>query len=63
MPEPNQAPICARECPFCGLVGTTAHETQEACIDALHTEIARLREILDQTRSATWPNTPADREA
>jgi coproporphyrinogen III oxidase-like Fe-S oxidoreductase len=63
MPEANQAPICAKECPFCGLLGETAHETQEACIEALHSEIARLRDILDQTRSTAWPPVPADEEA
>lgn len=34
-------------CPFCGLVTDVPHETQQGCIDALHAEIARVRELLD----------------
>ncbi len=34
-------------CPFCGLVADVPHETQQGCIDALHAEIARVRELLD----------------
>jgi hypothetical protein len=30
-------------------VTDVAHETQEACIDALHGEIARVREILEHS--------------
>jgi hypothetical protein len=37
-------------CPFCGVVADVPHETQEGCIQALHTEIARMREILEQVR-------------
>ncbi len=37
----------AHACPFCGLVTDAPHETQQGCIDALHAEIARVREILD----------------
>ena len=63
MREANQAPVYARKCPFCGLLDGSAHETQEACIEALHSEITRLRDILDQTRSTAWPPVPADEEA
>ncbi len=63
MREANQAPVYARECPFCGLLDGSAHETQEACIEVLHSEITRLRDILDQTRSTAWPPLPADEEA
>lgn len=35
-------------CPFCGVVTDAPHETQEACIGALQTEIARTREILEK---------------
>jgi hypothetical protein len=34
-------------CPFCGLVTGEPHETQEACIEALHAEIDRTRELLE----------------
>jgi hypothetical protein len=33
-------------CPFCGVVSDVPHQTQQACIDALHSEIARTRQIL-----------------
>ena len=35
-------------CPFCGIVSDHPHETQEACIDALKTEIIRTREVLER---------------
>ena len=34
-------------CPFCGVASDVPHHTQEGCIEALHAEIARMREILD----------------
>jgi hypothetical protein len=37
-------------CPFCGVVTEVPHETQEGCIEALHKEIARVREILELVR-------------
>jgi hypothetical protein len=37
-------------CPFCGVVTSVPHETQEGCIEALHKEIARIREILELVR-------------
>jgi hypothetical protein len=37
-------------CPFCGVWADVPHETQEGCIQALHAEIARMREILEQVR-------------
>jgi hypothetical protein len=33
-------------CPFCGVASEVAHPTQEACIEALQSEIARTRAIL-----------------
>ena len=33
-------------CPFCGVVSEGPHETQQACIDALQSEIARTRQVL-----------------
>ena len=37
-------------CPFCGVTTDAPHETQEGCIEALHKEIARMREILEVVR-------------
>jgi hypothetical protein len=34
-------------CPFCGIVAEAPHETQQACIDALQSEIKRTRDILE----------------
>lgn len=34
-------------CPFCGIVTEAPHETQQACIEALQTEIDRTRKILE----------------
>jgi hypothetical protein len=51
-------------CPFCGVVTDIPHETQQGCIDALHAEIARMREILDavkQAESLAHPPERADR--
>lgn len=42
--------IRATNCPFCGVVTTVPHNTQERCIEALHDEILRLRQILEQVR-------------
>jgi hypothetical protein len=33
-------------CPFCGVASEGAHPSQEACIEALQSEIARTRAIL-----------------
>jgi hypothetical protein len=38
-------------CPFCGVPTDLPHDTQEACISALHTEIARMREMVERVRS------------
>jgi nitrogen-specific signal transduction histidine kinase len=35
-------------CPFCGLGTDLPHETQQACIAALHAEIARMRQVVDR---------------
>ena len=34
-------------CPFCGVVSDTPHETQQACIAALQSEIDQTRKILE----------------
>ncbi len=41
-------------CPFCGVVADVPHETQEGCIRALHAEIARMREVLEQVRDPRY---------
>lgn len=47
-------------CPFCGVVTETPHETQEGCIEALHAEIARVREVLSHVQSAEVPHPQED---
>jgi hypothetical protein len=37
-------------CPFCGVAAAVPHETQELCIAALHTEIARVREMVSRVK-------------
>jgi hypothetical protein len=34
--------------PFCGVGTNRPHETQEACIAALHGEIARMRQVVSR---------------
>ncbi len=43
-------------CPFCGVVSDAPHETQQACIEALHSEIARTKKVL---QNVTEPLPPA----
>jgi hypothetical protein len=43
--------MTGRICPFCGLGTDVPHESQEGCIQALHGEIARMRQVLDHVRS------------
>jgi hypothetical protein len=42
-------------CPFCGVATEAPHETHEGCIEALNAEIARMRAVLEQVRSAAVP--------
>jgi len=42
-------------CPFCGVTTETPHETQRGCIEALNVEIAKMRAVLEQVRSAAVP--------
>ena len=39
-------------CRFCGVSAHLPHETQEACIAALHEELTRLREIMQRLKLA-----------
>jgi hypothetical protein len=43
------------------VVSETPHDTQEGCIEALHAEIARIRDVLTHVQSAKVP-APADEE-
>ncbi len=49
-------------CPFCGVVTETPHESQEGCIEALHAEIARMREVLSHVHSVQVPHPQEDVE-
>jgi hypothetical protein len=40
--------MMATSCPFCGVGADLPHETQQACISALHAEIARMRRVVDR---------------
>ena len=42
-------------CPFCGVVGESPHDSQEACIRALQGEIQRTRQILTQVSKPGGP--------
>ena len=37
-------------CPFCGLPSALPHETQAVCIEALHHEIDKVRDILNHVK-------------
>jgi hypothetical protein len=52
--------MTANACPFCGLVTDVAHETQQGCIDALQEEIARVREILENSKPIDPPRPSCD---
>lgn len=45
-------------CPFCGVETDVAHESQQGCIDALRSEILRVRDILQNVRSFDVPGPP-----
>ena len=50
-------------CPFCGVTTDVPHETQEGCIEALHVEIARMRELLEYVKvpgAEAYPDDPED---
>ena len=42
-------------CPFCGVETDVPHETQQGCIDALRSEILRVRDILQNVRTFEAP--------
>jgi hypothetical protein len=45
-------------CPFCGVETDVPHETQQGCIDALRSEILRVRDILQHLRPIDVPTVP-----
>ena len=47
-------------CPFCGVATEVPHEPQEMCIEALHAEIARMRDVLNHTQSVEVPELRED---
>jgi hypothetical protein len=49
-------------CPFCGVTTDVPHETQEGCIEALHVEIARMRELLECVKVPGVEAPPHDHE-
>jgi hypothetical protein len=49
-------------CPFCGLATNSPHETQGACIAALHAEISRVRKIVGSFKDDEPAETPELRD-
>lgn len=49
-------------CPFCGIASEVPHETQQACIEALHTEIERTKKILENVTEPLPPASIADEQ-
>jgi hypothetical protein len=51
-------------CPFCGIASERAHDSQQACIEALKTEIDKARELLATVDAARGnePKRAADRQ-
>jgi hypothetical protein len=48
-------------CPFCGMATNLPHNTQQGCIEALHREISKTREILGLIRPKP-PERPPEAE-
>ena len=46
-------------CPFCGTGTNLPHETQEACIAALHSEISHIRPIVERLRPPAFAEASA----
>ena len=56
----DKAPLIV--CPFCGVTTDVPHETQEGCIEALHAEIARMRELLEYVKVPGAEGRPDDHQ-
>jgi hypothetical protein len=50
-------------CPFCGTGTDLPHETQEACIAALHSEISRIRQVVGRLNRPAFADAPARLES
>jgi hypothetical protein len=48
--------IQGKVCRFCGLSTDVPHETQQGCIDALHAEITRTRDLLETVKLVSENN-------
>jgi hypothetical protein len=46
-------------CPFCGTGTDLPHETQEACIAALHSEISRIRQVVGRLNGPAFADASA----
>lgn len=62
MSAPPKTPVGFRACPFCGMAAELPHETQAACIAALHAEIGRTKSILASLQPAGTRHTPENEE-
>jgi len=49
-------------CPFCGVLASVPHETQEGCIAALNTEITQMRGLLAILKPAAVARTSDDQD-
>lgn len=50
-------------CPFCGVVSDGAHDSQQACIEALQSEIERTRQVLTRAGELSLPEGPPKRNS
>jgi hypothetical protein len=46
-------------CPFCGTGTGLPHETQEACIAALHSEISHIRRVVERLNGPAFAEASA----
>lgn len=58
----NQTRDNGRVCPFCNVPTDVPHETQTACIEALHGEIDRMRGLLASTSTGPVTTAPETRD-
>ena len=58
---PKGSPMKFTVCPFCGVVSETAHDSQQACIEALQSEIERTRQVLTRVGEHSLSQRPHDR--
>jgi hypothetical protein len=46
-------------CPFCGTGTDLPHDTQKACIAALHSEISHIRRVVEHLNRPAFAEAPA----